>query len=1113
MNSFPRPQQNRAPQKVIHDHSWRHCGEVPQAPRGPRPQPPWVAQTQDHDVAQSEGFSRPPEEELQQIKQELENEVQRLHELENLHHTHAHREVHNVGSLQSENSSVRMDESDGGEALATGDTCGETSEMNFEASQLEPTDVKVPSAVFVYDDSLAVQQTLQCPQPVTQTLHQRRGCSAHLTSPSAAEEPSSERRDSKEMPSPTRTEKQPPTRTCNRRSPHQPAQRGGWPQSRRASPHRRPTSAQPRKRAASHGKVVSGAHATMRSTSISDPQHHHNCRRRSAPEWDFTNSDMSRYQLTRAEQLRRHLLRISKHREEAARNVQQKLRCMQEDIAPFVGQESSLGAAGERSSSSTCHQRRRMNMTPCFASRVPTGRIPDKNVACVLDDASSPQKRTSRSAEFSTAPNVSAVAAGARVSPVPDDAKGASGNEHCSIDGQYPLDEALAVELANFRSMSEPQAGAARPSSKSAPEYKVLRKRRPTSPRGGVSYVKSSSLAAAEEARTTICQKQQVASAKKAALVSSDVDLDDIEEGAAALEAQLSWWRQQEEAIYNAARAATMADSSYEQELEQNEFQYDRRAALAQDHEMTTAEQSAELQTESRWLDVADSGARYDAITNQGGKLSSVQPSAVVDGSLVEDVLLDSAAVGAALTAISRGGGAGLAQLVASQAEALLKEVGVADAQGVDVQPEDSLHLRTATCSSHVASSTRDAVSAVVETPQTVDVARRECPFASVSMLADQSSASSEQDVEVPVTSDRAVESPAALSAGTPVGKGSAVDTPSASNAVAISSSHSTPSSCPQAVTSEPETPPPRVVKQLVAGSIAAAPGVPALTPSPLSAPAGAAAKARAAAAMASGKVSVTRAVVGKAVCSSTASVAVQPGNAQTTAALARRNRQASETPPAKGRSCAPPASSASRRANPKSSSADCSSDGQVAAEVAMALDAARDWAASLGAGQQSCANKETESDASHQNSLTEQTGLQAPAVEEHEPASASPSQVDVASNSQSVAAQSSQRVGQLTQSRRRRQQQPRRPRSNSPAPRGRAAGATSPTVSPPSQPLSSGVAVARRLFTDNSDDYSEVPPFLRNGDESQGAVEMASTFVQPTIALEIRDFSELFNM
>ncbi|CAK0891048.1 unnamed protein product, partial [Prorocentrum cordatum] len=93
--------------------------------------------------------------------------------------------------------------------------------------------------------------------------------------------------------------------------------------------------------------------------------------------WDFTTSDMSRYRLKPAQQLQRQVLRISRNHDEAAAEVAEKIRSMQENIAPFVHELHERGWAADAAPPS--------RMTPCFASRVPTGRLPGGAAGGLLD--------------------------------------------------------------------------------------------------------------------------------------------------------------------------------------------------------------------------------------------------------------------------------------------------------------------------------------------------------------------------------------------------------------------------------------------------------------------------------------------------------------------------------------------------------------------------------------------------------------------------------------------------------------------------------------------------------------------------------------------------------
>lgn len=233
-----------------------------------------------------------------------------------------------------------------------------------------------------------------------------------------------------------------------------------------------------------------------------------NCR---PQDWDFTSSDMSRYQLSSAEQLRRQLLRISKHQDQAAVQVQRKLRSMQENIAPFLDEWQPCQETG---SSPTPAPK---NVAAwAFASRVPTGRLPE--TFDVDRPGEAPVTRqdgnSARAHRFGDRP---ASATGARRVHMPESAKPRA----------HDRDEDLESEIERF--FADADHGVTQ-SSASRPKYKLLRAKTSAPPR------------AARTPGPTIAQSPD--SSPSAA--ESDVELGEIEEEAGALEAQLAWWRSHE---------------------------------------------------------------------------------------------------------------------------------------------------------------------------------------------------------------------------------------------------------------------------------------------------------------------------------------------------------------------------------------------------------------------------------------------------------------------------------------------------------------------------------------------------------------------------------------
>jgi len=300
------------------------------------------------------------------------------------------------------------------------------------------------------------------------------------------------------------------------------------------------------------------------------------------PDWDFTSSDMDKYKLSSAEQLRRQLLRISRHHDEAADEVHQKLKEMQENLAPFVEQykadqplRTSVDASDGvgRKGGGACAR----NLSPCFASRVSTGRLPDKpteKVAANATAASAPQ-RTGHGFRPKTSSGM------AHQDPSSADVD----------DDDAELDLALETEIEGFlrKNRQKSQSGGSK-----KPQYRLLRKAQhpgdaqrssissfqsqmtssmspdPRDTRGVgqgpgaldnflAEWSMSDGLPSSGFRFGTPAGQQLLASGGAGeGASSSDSELSDIENAASRLQSQLTWWRQQEAHLLS----ATAEDSS-----------------------------------------------------------------------------------------------------------------------------------------------------------------------------------------------------------------------------------------------------------------------------------------------------------------------------------------------------------------------------------------------------------------------------------------------------------------------------------------------------------------------------------------------------------------------
>ncbi|CAE8621605.1 unnamed protein product [Polarella glacialis] len=294
-------------------------------------------------------------------------------------------------------------------------------------------------------------------------------------------------------------------------------------------------------------------------------------RGRRLPNWDFTNTDMSRYKLSPAEQLRRQLLRMSKHHDEAAVQLNYKLLQMQENIVPFLGVSGVLEAEQTVLSASPAH------MTPCFASRVPTGRLPEPTSG---SRASAPRSRD----EWHSPEDCS------RQRGCEDQAPKECRPEYSTESPRAgdPLDLALEAEIDEFLHQGSAKPGRADRGSPGAAQYRFLRRAagavlggtpQPVdvaiSPPGRPQSAAASSAAApqrrssggtrfgltpfrgeASPERWRPAELKPVSlfagpegTAFSSALLDSDSELGEIEDQAGQLEMQLAWWGQQREIL------------------------------------------------------------------------------------------------------------------------------------------------------------------------------------------------------------------------------------------------------------------------------------------------------------------------------------------------------------------------------------------------------------------------------------------------------------------------------------------------------------------------------------------------------------------------------------
>lgn len=222
---------------------------------------------------------------------------------------------------------------------------------------------------------------------------------------------------------------------------------------------------------------------------------------------------MSRYKLTPAAQLRRNLLRMSKHQDEAAVQLQRKLQRMQENIAPFV-QELDVQVPA---SAGSWHPASPQRLTPCFASRVPTGRLPEPR-------RHEPRRSVGR-------PDARPEGLHVEEPPCQNWAERSDPAEG-SVDD---LDAALEAEIGEFFTSRGAGAGSGGRAA-AQPRYKFLRRARG---------------AAAEQAQEASSHWFRFGAAKQSSPdpSESDSELGEIEHYAGQLQAQLAWWQGQQEAL------------------------------------------------------------------------------------------------------------------------------------------------------------------------------------------------------------------------------------------------------------------------------------------------------------------------------------------------------------------------------------------------------------------------------------------------------------------------------------------------------------------------------------------------------------------------------------
>jgi len=256
------------------------------------------------------------------------------------------------------------------------------------------------------------------------------------------------------------------------------------------------------------------------------------------PLWDWSVSDLSRYKSSPAEQLRRQLLRISRHQDEAAKQVHRKLQRMQENISPFVQELGGLQMDGGA-------EQNRAHMTSCFASQTPTGRLPGSGGGCSRMKSSTPAAQGAASC----ARKVPGTAhASSRIERARDDV---SESAPCTASAilRDPLDAALEAEIDDFVAAScgsGVREGVRRPRARRdcQPQYRFMRRVQSSKE---VAHPATTPPASAPTAWSPA--RASVPGRRHASPSESDSELGEIEDSAMQLEVQLSWWRRRMDSL------------------------------------------------------------------------------------------------------------------------------------------------------------------------------------------------------------------------------------------------------------------------------------------------------------------------------------------------------------------------------------------------------------------------------------------------------------------------------------------------------------------------------------------------------------------------------------
>lgn len=322
---------------------------------------------------------------------------------------------------------------------------------------------------------------------------------------------------------------------------------------------------------------------------------------RRLPTWDSTYSDMSRYRLSAAEQARRQALRISKHQDEAAKQVQRKLQSMQENIAPFL---EAQGTTEYGASSGSRAPAKRMHMTPCFASKVPTGRLLD------AEQLRSPGGRAAEQ----IAP---AGAAGGAAWLVTDD----------------PLDEALEAEIDSFF-RSNPSAARPPPrvsttaaattaaGGEDAPQYRFLRRVRQGAPPPRPEMLVCADVATAGqhgEAPERASDEQRPPS--------TGADSEAQEDG--QLAEHLAWWRRQGDLLRSPA-----AESAEPEQPEEVRSDGDHPPQSLAGRGRGSERDSLELDGRSEWFGVSSAARDEEEPPRPGDGAGSAGAGSVSYGEM-----------------------------------------------------------------------------------------------------------------------------------------------------------------------------------------------------------------------------------------------------------------------------------------------------------------------------------------------------------------------------------------------------------------------------------------------------------------------------------------------